>query len=321
MYKILIPVWLLALTLVSSCVPGPAGTTLSEQSAEFNFIVANDLGRNGYYDQKTIAETMGKLGETIDIGFIAAAGDVHHFEGVAGSSDPLWMTNYEAVYAHPELMIDWFPILGNHEYRGNTQACLDYSNISRRWIMPSRYYTLEKEVDDSTSLRLLFIDTSPLIDKYRADSITYPDARKQDMQAQLQFIDSVLTVADETWTIVIGHHPVYAYTTKNESERLDLQQRLDPILRKHKVDFYINGHIHNFQHIQVENSPVAYLTNSSASLSRPVATDEQAAGTKTNTLFSSDRSGFMLCSVEHHRFTIQFADKDGNSLYQFTKSK
>ena len=25
-------------------------------------------------------------------------------------------------------MIDWFPILGNHEYRGNTQAVLDYTN-------------------------------------------------------------------------------------------------------------------------------------------------------------------------------------------------
>jgi hypothetical protein len=320
MYKKLIPVWLLALTLVSSCVPGPAGTTLLEHSAEYNFIVANDLGRNGYYDQKPIAETMGKIGETIDIEFIAAAGDVHHFEGVASVNDPLWMTNFEEVYSHPELMIDWFPILGNHEYRGNTKACLDYGKLSRRWMMQSRYYTLIKEVDDSTTLRLVFIDTAPLIDKYREDSVTYPDAWKQDLQAQLHFIDSVLTAARETWTVVIGHHPVYAYTTKSESERVDLQQRLDPILRKHKVDFYMNGHIHNFQHIRVENSPVAYVTNSSASLSRPVATDEQA-GTKVNTLFSSDRSGFMLCSVEHNRFTIQFADKDGKSLYQFSKSK
>ena len=49
----------------------------------FNFIVANDLGRNGYYDQKPIAEQMGRLAEEIDIEFVAAAGDIHHFEGVA----------------------------------------------------------------------------------------------------------------------------------------------------------------------------------------------------------------------------------------------
>ena len=33
------------------------------------------------------------------------------FEGVHSVNDPLWMTNYELIYSHPELMIDWFPIL------------------------------------------------------------------------------------------------------------------------------------------------------------------------------------------------------------------
>ena len=48
------------------------------------------------------------------------------------------MTNYELVYSHPELMIPWYPILGNHEYRGNTQAVLDYSQVCARWEMPAR---------------------------------------------------------------------------------------------------------------------------------------------------------------------------------------
>ena len=107
---------------------------------KFNFYVANDLGRNGYYDQKPIAELMGTMAEEIGPEFVVATGDIHHFEGVRSVNDPLWMTNYELIYSHPELMIDWFPVLGNHEYRGNTQAVLDYTNISRRWTMPARYY-------------------------------------------------------------------------------------------------------------------------------------------------------------------------------------
>jgi hypothetical protein len=163
--------------LLTACAVKDADTKhQSIESADYNFIVANDLGRNGYYDQKPIAATMGLLADDIDVEFVAAAGDVHHFEGVASTSDPLWMTNFELIYDHPSLMLDWYAILGNHEYRGNTQACLDYSKVSRRWIMPNRYYTLVKEVDDSTTLRLLFIDTAPLIDKYRKDSDTYPDA-------------------------------------------------------------------------------------------------------------------------------------------------
>jgi len=282
--------------------------------ADYNFIVANDLGRNGFYDQKPIAQSMGIFAHHHDIEFVAAAGDIHHFNGVASVNDPLWMTNYELIYDHPELMLDWYAVLGNHEYRGNTQACMDYSKISRRWIMPSRYYTMVKEIDDSTTMRLVFIDTAPLIQKYRNDNTDYPDAVKQDDVAQLQFIDSVLSVSKETWKVVIGHHPVYAFTKKDSSERLDMQARVDPILRKHKVDFYFNGHIHNFQHIKMPNSPVDYITNSSASLSRKV---EKIEGTQ----FCSELSGFAVCSVESNKFTLNFMNKNGESIYTYTRSK
>ena len=115
-----------------------------------NFYLANDLGRNGYYDQKPIAELMGKMAETIDIEFVVAAGDVHHFEGVRSVDDPLWMTNYELIYSHPDLMLPWYPILGNHEYRGNTQAVLDYAGVSARWQIAGRYYTKTMEEDGAT---------------------------------------------------------------------------------------------------------------------------------------------------------------------------
>jgi 3',5'-cyclic AMP phosphodiesterase CpdA len=280
----------------------------------YNFIIANDLGRNGYFDQKPIAQTMGEWAGKADIDFVVAAGDVHHFNGVASVSDPLWMTNFELIYPHPELMLDWYPILGNHEYRGNTQAVLDYSKVSRRWVMPSRYYTMVKKVDDSVSIRLLFIDTAPLIQKYRQQKEDYPDAYKQDDLLQLHFIDSVLSVSKEKWKIVIGHHPIYAQTQKDDSERSDLQTRLDPVIRKYNVDFYVCGHIHNFQHIRKNESPVNYIVNSSASGSRPVEAID-------GTVFSSDKTGFSICSVSDDKFTFYFIDKDGNEIYSYSKEK
>ena len=93
-------------------------------------------------------------------------------------------------------MIDWFPLLGNHEYRGNTQAVLDYSNISRRWTMPARYYTKVFE-DKGMTIRVVWVDTAPMIDKYRNEKETYPDACQQDYKQQLAWIDSVLTAAKE----------------------------------------------------------------------------------------------------------------------------
>lgn len=279
-----------------------------------NFYLANDLGRNGYYDQKPIAELMGKMAEAIDIEFVVAAGDVHHFEGVRSVHDPLWMTNYELIYSHPDLMLPWYPILGNHEYRGNTQAVIDYSRISARWQMPARYYTKVMEEDGAT-IRLVMIDTPPLLDKYRKDTEKYPDASKQDIDKQLVWLDSVLTSSKEDWVIVVGHHPIYADTDKNESERADMQKRVDSILRKHgNVDMYVCGHIHNFQHLRKPDSQIDYVVNTSGSLAREVKPID-------GTQFCSNATGFSLITVDKKELCLYMMDKEGKVLHTVRRTK
>lgn len=279
-----------------------------------NFYLANDLGRNGYYDQKPIAELMGQMAETVDIECVVAAGDVHHFEGVRSVNDPLWKTNYELIYSHPELMIPWYPILGNHEYRGNSQAVLDYGKVSARWDIEDRYYTKVIE-DDDVTVRLVMVDTAPMIDKYREDTEKYPDACKQDLNKQLAWIDSVLTNAKEDWVLVVGHHPIYAETSKSNSERADLQKRLDSILRKHNnVAMYLCGHIHNFQHIRVKGSNIDYVVNSSGSLSRDVKPIE---GTK----FCSGEEGFSLITADKKEIDLHMINKEGKVIYTVKRTK
>lgn len=281
---------------------------------QFNVFIANDLGRNGYYDQKPIAELMGQMAEAgADPEFVIATGDVHHFNGVASINDPLWMTNYELIYSHPELMIDWHPVLGNHEYRGNTQAVLDYGQVSRRWQMPDRYYTKHYEYKGMT-MRILWIDTTPLISKYRNDRETYPDASQQNEEVQLAWIDSVLTAATEQWVIVCGHHPIYADTPKEVSEREEMQHRLDPILRKRHVDMYISGHIHNFQHLRIKGNNIDYIVNSAGALSRQVKPIE-------GTLFCSSEPGFSILSANKEQLTLRMIDKKGHILYELRRTK
>ena len=130
---------------------------------EITLYMTNDMGRNGYYDQKPIAELMGEMAQVVKPECVLAVGDIHHFNGVSSIQDPLWLTNYEWIYAHPELMLDWFPVCGNHEYRGNTQAFMDYGKVSRRWMMPAKYYTKVFE-HKGTTLRVIFLDTTPLIE-------------------------------------------------------------------------------------------------------------------------------------------------------------
>ena len=306
----------IALTIlcVSLGVCAQAPEVWSSLKKDVNFFMANDLGRNGYYDQKTIAELMGVMAEEIGPECVIAAGDTHHFDGVQSVNDPLWMTNYELIYSHPELMIDWLPAFGNHEYRGNTQAVLDYSQVSRRWNMPGRYYTKVYE-EDGTTVRFIILDTTPLIQKYRHDKEKYPDACEQDKYAQLHWLDSVLCKAKEDWVLVVGHHPIYAETSKNMSERVCMQNEVNGILlERDNVDMYLCGHIHNFQHIRFENNTIDYVVNSSASLSRTV---KPIAGTH----FCSSEPGFSVIAANKKELSLYMIDKNGNVLHTVNKHK
>ena len=277
---------------------------------DINLFVANDLGRNGYYDQKPIAELMGKMADEIGPEAVVAIGDIHHFDGVASVNDPLWMTNYELIYSHPELMISWLPVLGNHEYRGNTQAVLDYSKVSRRWQIENRYYS-KTFADDKTgaTLRIVFLDTTPLIDGYR-QSKRYPDAGKQVVDEQLQWLDTTLKEAKEDWIVVVGHHPIYAETKKDIVEQKDMQRRLLPILHKYNnVSMYVCGHIHNFQHIRKNGDTIDYVVNSAGSLSRKVKPTD-------GTVFCSPSTGFSVISATKESLSLYMIDNHGVAIHQ-----
>ena len=282
--------------------------------AQIRLMVASDLGRNGAYYQKPIAALMGKVAETDDIEAVLALGDTHHYMGIESVNDPLWMTNYELIYCHPELQVPWYPILGNHEYRGNTQAVMDYSSLSRRWQMPSRYYSKVFQ-DDSTSLRVVFIDTTPLIDKYHTDSVDYPSVTSQDIEAQLAWLDKELLSAREDWVVVVGHHPIYADTPKSESERLDMQRRVDPILRRYKVNMYICGHIHNFQHIKPRGSKIDYVVNTSGSLARE--TVNMVEGSQ----FVSGQPGFSVLSCTHDNIQLDMLNAKGEVIHTVRQTR
>ena len=115
--------------------------------------------------------------------------------------------------------------------------------------------------------------------------------------------------------MVVGHHPIYAETPKDESERLDMHNTLGKVLGKYpKVAMYLCGHIHNFQHIRVPGSPIDYVVNSSASLSRKVKPIE-------GTRFCSPESGFSVIAADKNELCLHMIDKTGKVLYTVRRQK
>lgn len=155
-------------------------------------------------------------------------------------------------------IVEWYPVLGNHDYKGNTQAEIDYSKISRRWRLTDRYYTFKKKINDSVSARFIFLDTPPLLTEYQNKPLDYPDVVKQDTAKEMRWLKDVLENSKEQWVMVFGHHPVYSASQKHGNTP-EMIKRVKPLLEKYHVQFYFCGHDHDFQHLREKGKKVEYI--------------------------------------------------------------
>ncbi|MCE1197666.1 MAG: metallophosphoesterase [Marinilabiliales bacterium] len=276
----------------------------------YHFFVLSDLGSTEGYKEDSMARTVNLLSGILKPVFVINQGDFFHDDGVKDTLDPRWKQQFENLYNASSLNVSWYSIIGNHEYYGNPQALVDYGLHHARWVLPARNYTFVQKVDSSTSIRFVMIDTSPLVYTYRFGS-SYKEVKKQDPDRTVAFVDSVLSHATEKWKIVVGHHPVYT-SDLNHGSTYGLIDRIAPLLVRYKVDFYLSGHVHKFEHLQRDG--VDYLVTSTAVKTRWI-------NPWFYTRFVCRSQGFTVGTVKDHRFTFCFLNEKGKPLYSYSKEK
>ncbi len=222
------------------------GDTYWKQENSINFLVVGDWGRNGEFHQKDVANQMGLEATKSNSGFVISTGDNFYPDGVISTTDPQWNKSFEDIYTDYSLNLPWFTAFGNHDYRGNIQAQLDYSKVSRRWRTTERYYSFEKTIPNSSEKALfVFIDSNPFDETLSRKS--HSDLASQNKEAQLEWLEKTLATSTASWKIVIGHHPLYT-TGVRRDKMLDVRKVFLPIFEKHKVNAYLAGHEHDLQH-------------------------------------------------------------------------
>ncbi|NWJ51407.1 MAG: metallophosphoesterase [Bacteroidetes bacterium] len=281
-------------------------------SRAFNFIIISDWGWNGEKFQQVVADQMAKIADSVNTKFIISCGDNFQRSGVASTQDPLWALNFENVYRASSLQADWYPVLGNHDYKGSTQAQIDYSKISRRWHLSDHYYTFAKKVNDSISARFIFLDTPPLIAEYRNRPDEYPDAKNQDPDKEIKWLNDVLANAKEQMILVFGHHPVYS-ASKTHGDTKEMIEYVKPLLEKYHAQFYFCGHDHDFQHLHEKGGKVDYIVTGTGGEPRPSSTNEKS-------VFSKSEPGFSVISLKGNTIRVCFIDVKGNVIYDFSRS-
>jgi len=280
-------------------------------ASNYNFFIISDMGETLNYGNDSVAAILNKLAPVVQPRFIISSGDFFHNDGVKSVEDSLWPLMTAKIFASPFMKVDVFPIDGNHEYIGNSQAPVDYSAISQHWKMEALNYTFVKKIDSVTSVRFVMIDTSPFVERYKTDP-KYHRVNLQDPKKTVVWLDSVLRTSHEEWKVVVGHHPIYT-SDFGQGSTYELIKYVDPLLKKYKVDLYFSGHIHKFEHVQRKG--MDYLTTTNGGSVPRIATPW------FNTRFVKKTLGFTVCSVSHDIFSIYFVDKRGNVVYTFHKKK
>lgn len=277
-----------------------------------NFIVFGDWGRMGEYFQKGVAREMGKAGYDLEPEFLVVTGDNFYPNGVASVQDYQWIGSFESIYSASSLQCPWYVVLGNHDYRGNVQAEIDYSKISRRWTMPERYYSKKVMIDEDPAQQVLlvFIDSSPFITGYYEES-KYANVLQQDTVAQKRWLEKTLSDNDPQikWKIVVGHHPLYTGGDRiDDPSTLDMRKSFKPLFDKFNVDLYLCGHEHSLQYVKPEGKTHYFISGAGSEATEAVKYPQIGK-------FAAAQGGFMAFSMTEKKAMVQVINHLGKVLY------
>jgi len=275
------------------------------------FIVFGDWGRNGEDNQREVAREMGIVAKKFKPEFIVSTGDNIYPNGVRSTRDHNWIASFEDIYTDQSLQTDWWVVLGNHDYRGDPQAEIDYSAVDRRWNMPARYYSKTFFIgEDSTNgVLLIFIDTTPFLsESYIGDK---HQVRGQDTAGQRIWLEKTLAEAPANikWKMVFGHHPVYTGGGRMKAkETVEMKNLFKPIFEKYHVNAYICGHDHNLQYIKPPGFTHYFVSGAGAELSNTVVHPEGG-------VYARAINGFMNFSVYGEEMQVHLISLTGEKLF------
>jgi tartrate-resistant acid phosphatase type 5 len=195
---------------------------------------------------------MDKVATALNADFFLAVGDNYYHYGVTDENDPRFKATFEDVYSTASLQKPWYPVFGNHDYKGYTSAPIAYSSHSSRWQFPSKYYLKSFTAEDGTAIDLVMIDTidlSSMTEKEEHEEGYFnplPLLGKEYASNQWTWIENTLKASTADHILVVGHYPVYSACDHGNTDTLIAS--LLPMLKQYNAH-YLNGHDHCQEHI------------------------------------------------------------------------
>lgn len=279
-------------------------------STEINLLAMGDWGR-GSPLQKTVATSMSKYVVSTHEPFSACllAGD-NFYVPLASTSDPNWRLVFEQMYDSRILDFPFYASFGNHDYKNPKEVPADKHEIElaytrqhpeSRWKFPAQWYRVDLPA------------THPLVSILMLNS-NKPNLSDAEWNQQLAFIDREL--ADRhgaTWILACAHHPLFSNGAHGDNGVL--QTSWGPLFQKHHLDFYIAGHDHDLQELQIPSFSTTFLmVGGGGATTRPMLRDNRGP-------FSDPHVGFTHLHFTPTLATITYVSGlDASVLHELTRT-
>ena len=283
---------------------------LTRMDSSLHFLVVGDWGTQGSPLQRKVAAAMAAAARQLNISFVIATGDNFYPAGVNSIYDSQWVHTFENVYADSSLQCHWLPVLGNHDYTLDPDAQVNYTQVSKRWYMPRRYYDTTIAIGNDSML-LIFLDTEPIEKQLRgipADTNKYSTSY---VDEQLEWLKKTLGSSKAKWKIVTGHHPLHTGGSRRHNIRVKRLRRLiQPVLDTNNVNFYLSGHEHHLELLKRKGRPTHYIVSGAGSDTRHVGWLKQYRR------FAARKRGFAAISISPQGGLVQFISDEQKVIYK-----
>lgn len=308
----------------------------SEIKDRLNFLALGDWGgkdKSPYQSeiQLDVRDGMIKAQHDLETEFIITLGDNFYNKGVENKYSHRFNTTWLQVYYDDSFQKKWYITQGNHDHKGNVKAQIDYTYIdpTARWTYPSYYYGVRMFTKEYSVL-FVMLDT---------------DRLRKDDKKQLKWLEEVLSLGNDTYTFVFGHHCIFSSGPHGNDKKMIKKVR--PLLLKYGVDIYFNGHEHGLEHLVDEEGEVDYVISGGGSKCRfhnkdvqrnskwmyPVSNKTEEFGlVKSSMEVKSDNSlrvsqedekcrygGFAILEFVKEGYIVHYYDKEGKEIYNFRR--
>jgi len=268
---------------------------------EVNLILLGDWG-SANKSQAAVARTLAAYMARTGVQFngVLSLGD-NLYVKLKDIDDYQWQSLFEDMYDPQFVNCPFYAVLGNHDYEEKKpQIQLEYAarKPHSRWKMPAKWYRVD------------FPPSNPFVGVILLDS-DRPRLAQWEWDEQLAFLEAELLKPRTGWMIVGAHHPLFSNSVHGDVGLLQVEW--GTLFRKYDVDFYVSGHDHNLQHLEIPGWPTSFIVSG-------------GGGRETNPMrrargpFARQKHGFVHMRLNPEMAEAIFIDgNDGSVLHHFRR--